>query len=192
MLAELAVELSDCAFVSCVPHTRKEYFDALSDPNRDFVRSQCPVWPKYVEEILQPLDRLVRVVGGWGVSVTTNASLEEFGSVLRLRPRVVIIFAHWSETSIEFGNGLRAVQMVVDEVPSDYSGFIDLCVCRPKMLADALRAQRPKCIPKRVQSEAYPAFWLSFYLALFQCLRERSCTYLECFESVARGFLRSH
>jgi hypothetical protein len=56
--------------------------------------------------------------------------------------------------AVEFADGLRTVPEVVDAVPTDFDGVLDLTVCNSVILGEAIKRERPRCL---VPVNRYPA-----------------------------------
>jgi hypothetical protein len=126
-----------------------------------------------------------------GVEVRTEVTLEQFGHLFGIEQfDVIILFAHWHSKAVEFHSGLVDIPSIVENVPINFDGIIDLCVCHPEALAIALRVSRPNCLVKYVNEKADPAFWLYFYLALFTHMNQHDLGYLTALADVIREFLR--
>lgn len=107
------------------------------------------------------------------MEVCTESSLQKFGELFGLkRFDVVILFAHWGKSSVEFHDGFASIPAIVEKIPTDFDGIIDLCTCHPELLTIALRQERPKCLVKFVNNEVIPYQWLHLYLALFTHLKK--------------------
>ena len=91
--------------------------------------------------------------------------------------RVVILFSHWIDDSVEFDDGLHGLDAIVSQVPVEFDGVVDLCVCHPCALVMRLRRERPECLVKRTRSKARVSFWLQFYQILFRVLAAGDLAY---------------
>ena len=120
-----------------------------------------------------------------GARIVPDLTLSEFGDVFA-RPEVhaVILFSHWQGDAIEFKDGFADINSIIEHVPIEYAGILDLCVCHPNSLISELRQTRPHCIIKWIDLDVTPIFWLYFYRALFQYLNRGKKSYLQGFEDL--------
>lgn len=183
------VKPSDCIMAFGIPTSRRAFNEALANPtNRDFVVNCCPVWEKYDYEIVSEVEFVEPAIKALGARVVHDLTLEGFGELFRRRPGAIILFCHWQNEAIEFADGLKTVPDVIDKVPIDFSGLLDLCVCHPESLAVSLHNSRPNCLTRFTNKAATPAYWLYFYWALFKVLKDSDTTYLDALEATVRSF----
>jgi hypothetical protein len=55
--------------------------------------------------------------------------------------------------SVEFSDGMRSVQEVVNAIPEDFNGTLDLTTCNSVILGKAIKASHPNCL---VAMNRYP------------------------------------
>ena len=189
MIAQRLIKPADCVIGACIPTTRREFVRDIDDPAKEFVPKLCPVWFKYEEEVVHPFERVRGPLTAWGVQVVPGVTLKSFGELFRLRRSVVILFAHWSDDRVEFADGLKPIDRVIEAVPEEFGGILDLCVCHPEALATGMRVRRPNCLVKRTVRQAVPKVWLYFYLALFGYLKDTDDFYMAALEAVTKEFL---
>lgn len=135
-------------------------------------------------------DRVIPIITALGARIIHELTLSEFGNLFANKNiDVVILFSHWNENTVEFYDGLYEVSVIVQKVPPEFGGIIDLCVCHPERLAIELRQERPRCLTRYANNIATPSFWLYFYLALFRFLSDCNLTYLSALEKTVDSFL---
>lgn len=97
------VKPADCTFAVAIPTTEPAFRGALCRlAAADFV-AQCPVWAKYRHDVVEPFVKTVPSFATLGVNVRTDVSFTDFRNLLGTRPRVVTLFAHWTNEGVEFG-----------------------------------------------------------------------------------------
>lgn len=96
----------------------------------------------------------------------------------------------YHDVRVEFRDGLAPTETIIEQVPVDYAGIVDLCVCHPTELAKKLRLERPNVSFIRfTNASATLSLWLWFYLALFRYLEEKPDTYLNALNELCDLFL---
>jgi len=184
-LADRIIKPENCAIAFGIPTTVEDFERDLCHPNKDFSKIYNGVRQKYVKEFLNPLHKTEPVMTRLGVNVIHNLRLDDFGELFQKEKlEVVILFSHWKDHSVEFYDGFAEITQIVNEIPIDLSGIIDLCVCHPKELTFALRKLRPNYLVRFTDKEATPFFWLYFYLALFSHLANNELTYLDALKEL--------
>lgn len=187
---ERIIRPEDCALGFGIPTTEDAFLKARRDPRREFARKFCALG-QYRAKILRPVElnrpRLIAL----GAHVVEGMTSDAFGSLFGAGFNVVILFSHWKANGVELADGLIAIPELVDRVPADFVGVVDLCVCHPEKFTTALRAERPRCLVRYTEKPATPALWLSFYFFLFHQLKHRSLTYLEALDTTIAQFRMS-
>jgi hypothetical protein len=185
------IKPEQCVIGFGIPTSREGFIQSQASPmNRDFVVNNCSDLRDYEREVIDYTDQLFPVIERFGASVIPDLTRDSFSALFNKEHSVVILFAHWKTDSVEFADGLASIKDVIEAVPADYDGIIDLCVCHPEELALELRRARRDCVVKFSESTATPAFWLYFYVALFTKLQNAEMTYLDAIESTITDFQR--
>lgn len=151
--------------------------------------NHCPVWQKYEFHVLNPFTYTRENLVALGVHVSDDLTLHQFGSLFRENHSVVILFSHWRKDGIEFSDRLFDSQEIADQIPSDFEGILDLCVCHPTTFVNLIRKEKPSCLVRFTNRQATPALWLYFYRALFQLLHKDTYNYLDALEKTVESFL---
>src|SRR5437660_4940776 len=138
----------DCLLSFGIPTSREEFFEAKQNPNnRDFAVNHYASWAKYYSDIVGPLDLVEPAIRSIGVRTIHRLTLSEFRRLLfEDRVRVLIVFSHWSDESVEFAEGLHKVSEVIESIPKDYSGILDLGICHPECLYLGVLSSREGCL----------------------------------------------
>jgi hypothetical protein len=181
----------DCTILLGVPTDLAGFRHDLDAENKDLVRNRCPVWPRYRQEVVVPADRLIAIGREYGATLRRDAALSDIGPACRGDSSVVIFVGHWTTQCVEFFDGLHPFRDIVDEVPTEFEGFLDLLVCAPDALAIALRDLRPRAIIRfAMKTAVIPAIWFGFFEVLFASLAEHRCPYMAAFSEITELFLR--
>lgn len=186
--ARATAKPADCALGLALPASRGDFLADLLRPEADFAR-RFRYWRRYRQECLRPLIKGRRRLTALGASVIPGLTLEAFGGLFRRGFAVVILFAHSASRRVELRDGLVSAEAVVERVPSSWRGTLDLCVCHPRPLTEALRRDRPSCTIRYTgRATATPELWLGFYYALMHRLYHEDLTYLRAFEMTVAEF----
>ncbi|MBF0338912.1 MAG: hypothetical protein HQL05_13920 [Nitrospirae bacterium] len=132
-----------------------------------------------------------------GVNVFYNVTFNCFKCLLeRMEFDVIILFAHFRDNEselykpgIEFFDGFVTIPNIVDAVPYNFNGILDLTVCHPKKLVIKLKDKNLDYMIKAGFGGATPALWMRFYLVLFKYLYDKNTTYIEALEETVKIFL---
>ena len=181
---------SDCILAFGIPMSEAEFQDAKDDAKRDFVRNCCPVWQVYDFDIISHFEEVTPHFQRLGVQIIRALSLTDLRDLFINNPgKTIILFSHWDDDSVEFFNGMAPSDAIVREVPSDFTGIIDLCVCHPTNLAVKLRKHlHPDALVKFTNKKNTPHKWLYFYWAVFTLLDESDMSYLDALRKSAEAF----
>lgn len=107
-------------------------------------------------------------------------------------------------SKVEFFDGLKGLYDIVERIPVDFYGVLDLNVCEVEDLVFALRKCRPDCHPiykiepihknerEREGVGVNPAFMLCFYLVLFKRLRSKDLTYFDALVDIVGEFKKCY
>ena len=186
------VKPENCAMVFGIPTTKAQFFDNFRNSEKDFVRHFKGGWAQYYNQIVSNSDRILPVLSEFGVTVIQKIDPESFSKLFRESIYdVIILFSHWHNDTIELSDHLYNISNIVDAIPYEFNGILDLCVCHPENLTILLRRDRPNCLTRYTQQKATPYIWLHFYLVLFKNLMERELTYLQALEITIDAFLHN-
>jgi hypothetical protein len=175
-----------------IPTSKDAFESAQCDPNRDFAGRFLGGWEQYLDQLIEDIRAFEAAVGPKGVTLVTNLNLRDCGSLFAKGDlRVFILFSHWKDNCVEFHDGLAPFSSFIKEVPWDFAGILDLCVCHPIALVDELEQSRPHCLVRYIPREAKPVYWLSYYKALFSLLQSGARTYPQAMEDLTIGLLNS-
>jgi hypothetical protein len=134
----------------------------------------------YEAQVLEPFRRIGAQIRQLGARVVSDLTLDQYGALFRDgRTHAVTLVSHWGKTFIEFHDGPARVNEIVQTIPSDFAGIIDLCVCHPEKLLPCLRATHLDSVIHYIATKATLFFWLCFYRDLLRLLRPGTRTYME-------------
>jgi len=180
---------SDAILSIAIPTSKDEFDEHRRTPrNRDFVRSCCPLWGKYLNDVIEPFQEVIPQIRRWGVEVIPKVTLSDWEAAFGSRRRVVTLFAHFTGESVEFYDGLVPIADVIRKVPSDFDGIVDLCMCLPEQLVKSLKAERPRCLVRFSNKPLTPSLWFYFYLVLYKVLVSENIGYLDALEKTINQF----
>lgn len=181
---------SDCILAFGIPVSETEFWDAKDDEGRDFVTNCCPVWQVYNLDIISHFEELAPHFQRLGVRIIRALRLTDLRDLfIDNSDKTIILFSHWKDDSMEFFDGMASSDAVVREVPSDFTGIIDLCVCHPMNLAVKLRKHlHPDALVKFTDKTNTPHKWFYFYWAVFTILDESDVSYLDALRKSVEAY----
>lgn len=184
------IKPEQCVFGFGIPTTQADFFNDQLNPNKAFAKQFDNVWLKYEHQIISHINAVTPKFEQYGVTVLPNLTLHKFGELFSDEHfEVIILFSHWENDAVEFYDGLAEVPMILEQIPNDFSGILDLSICQPIPLAEAIIKNRQKCVVKITCKRATPFLWLYTYEALFWLLRNKNLKYLEANEQVIEQML---
>jgi hypothetical protein len=182
---------SQCVLGFGIPTTRSSFTKSLKNPNSDYINRYNCSWNYYKEVIVNPLNDVRPVFDKVGLTIVHNLTLEKFEQLFN-EFEVIILFSHWKENKIEFEEGLIEIEKVVDIIPNNFEGVLDLSVCHPTKLGQLIKEQKENCFAKYINIKVNPpVLWFNFYSVLFQYLNYEKKYYLDALEDVIGEFLKS-
>jgi len=135
-------------------------------------------------------DRFLPEIAATGARIEPVLTLEKFGALLGEQVSVLTLFAHQKDDRVEFADGLATIPQIVEAVPRDYVGILDLCVCQSPELARRLRYERSNiALIRYIEKAATPWRWLWFYLILFKILQTENSSWPNAFDKTLKAFL---
>lgn len=193
--AEKFIKPQDCtiAFGMPIPLTKNEFCNILNiQLNKHFLKmfyDGTHLWKKYWHEIGSNIKSLIPVFKEMGVTIEYNVTLEMFGNLFSQNFQVITLFSHWREDAVEFSDGFADIASIVEQIPINFVGVLDLCVCHPKPLVTALKETRPHCLIRDTNRKATPYIWLFFYLCLFKQMQSENVSYFDALEKTIQQVL---
>jgi hypothetical protein len=183
----VSVAATDCAIAFGIPTSREQFISAVRARTSDLIYSLRGGWQEYRYAFLDAFEATAAPFHKVGITVIPNAALEHFAELFGTH-RAIVLFSHWNRETVEFADGMRRVEDIVEQIPKEFTGVLDLCVCHPVTLVKTLRAERPECLVKFMHHTARPRYWLHLYKLVFEiiALRGRS-NYLDALETAIQG-----
>jgi hypothetical protein len=164
--------------------TNKEEFDlAKTDSKRDFVIPHN--WSKYKFDVVSPIERALPILDQFkfkiidkGVTLKTFKSMFDVDEV-----KVVIFVSHRNDKGqVEFFDGLAETEAIVNQIPEDFNGIIDMTTCLPRSLAIEIREKRPNCLVRFADKKITYPVWMAFFQVVGKILNAKDISYLEACE----------
>jgi len=175
----------DCIIAFAIPISLKEY-DAYPQDTEGtlFLNKHLVSELKYYYDTVKVAERNIKAFRSLGVRVLESVTSRQFIETCTTNQnKLIILFAHWCNDSVEFSDGFCPIQTIIDQFPGDFSGYLDLNVCHPDNLVDILNTKARNAIIKfESRKNATPSFWLQFYLIFFKVL-ENTENYLEAYSN---------
>lgn len=181
--------LGRCGLLMAVPLTRDRFLADANDGRMDFVRQWVASFVGYTPERLwRDYERIagyglqiVEEARKGGVHVVTDAPFASWPLITRTK-EVVTLVAHWvagSAPAIEYADGPRSLHEVVEALPADFAGVVDLTVCNSTRAIAAIKRARPRCSVLANRDATRLDLRLAMYRQVLRLVdRERTC-YLE-------------
>ncbi len=189
------IKPNDCVFAFGIPTSKSSFMNDPFIQEKDFTKVYFGEtlheydWIKYSEIVLGNIEDIVTCFSKLKVTIFYDLTLNNFHDLFSNDFKVIILFSHWTETKIEFYDGLYGEREIIPIIPEDFIGFLDLCVCHPESLAIRIRELRPKCLTKYTRTKATPSMWLRFYETVFKCLNESDLPYQQALEKSVEIFV---
>src|SRR5437764_15417716 len=124
---------SDCVLAFGIPTCEDEFGEAREDSKRDFVKNQ--IWEKYDFQFVSHLRKIEPRFVKLGLKIVHKLTLQDFGKLFRdSSNKVVILFSHWTDNTVEFFDGMATEDEIVSAIPREFDGIVDLTICHPNNL----------------------------------------------------------
>jgi hypothetical protein len=81
--------------------------------------------------------------------------------------------------AVEFADGMKTTNEVVDAIPLDFAGLLDLTVCNSAILGDIIKAARPSCTVAVNRYPTEPHIRLVLYHHIIDELARRTAPFAE-------------
>jgi hypothetical protein len=177
----------DCVIAFGIPVSTE---DLLRNRGRGFARQYDD--QSRTAKFIRTFEATIAVIRRSGAHVVTDLTLDDLAKLFtRERYAVVILFSHMEGDRIEFKDEFVEIPRVVEQIPLEFNGTIDISTCQSRELFRALKQHRPKCLT--IYSTApilYVQPWLVFYRALFEYLHIQPTSYQRACVKVVHEFLR--
>ena len=184
------IKPENCLLGFGIPTNKDDFYEDQRHPAKRFAKYFNGVWAKYDCQIVRCINKIEPKIVEYGATIVHRLSLQKFGEMLSSNKfDVVVLFSHWEDDSVEFYDGMADISAVINQIPLNFSGILDLSICHPIKLTIEIKKKRPNCLVKFTNKAATPFIWLYFYEALFWHLKNNNKTYLSALEEVIDSFL---
>jgi hypothetical protein len=191
-ISKKIIKPENCIIVFGIPTSKEKFRQHQLSKNSDFAK-RFTNWSQYHYQFVSNIERLSPIITELGVSIIYDLKFRDFETLFnKNKIDVIVLFSHWNSNSIEFDDGLADIQSIVNKIPLDFYGILDLCVCHPEELTKMLRKFRPNCLVKYTHKKATPFLWIYFYMVLLKYLKDYDVTYLEALEKIINEFLTNN
>lgn len=181
-MAERVVTPKDCAVLCCVPLDRARFTASLARPD-GYVRmlarksgwtprvAKAAWWP-YAERVVTPILRALNAAEELGAVIVTDVSVSTFVRTLAgPEPHVVCVLGHSefrdSQVFVEFDRGPESFVDIVDRLPTEFDGVLDLGLCVSWRASEIVKERCPDCLTvsyRAVQDPSYRAAAVTSHL----------------------------
>ncbi|MEO5360015.1 MAG: hypothetical protein H7843_06145 [Nitrospirota bacterium] len=187
---------NQCVIGFTIPLDEKSFNKQNRNPDIEYVNINfLKRWWQYHQYIVNAYDTDIRDnLKRLKVNICYNMTFNDYKELFYSNNyKAIILFAHSrikdSVHGIEFYDGFVKNSEIVDMLPYDYPGVIDLSACNSQILAKELKAKNPKYLIGSKFIDIIPTAWMSYYLLLFNYLDENEADYSEAYEKVSRFFI---
>jgi len=188
------VKPKDCVIGLGIPYTR-EAFQHDRSSKADSYASFYRNWLHYEACVVKPFGKLVVLAKKLKVDMVFDLRYLDIRDLFCHRPRfkVVIMISHYDQArgTIELSDTDVRVSDFIEEIPIEFSGFLDSPCCNIEELGIGLRHRRPSCLFRYRHGPNDPDVWFAFYRVLLTYLRNRDVTYLQAVEDVVGGLTKT-
>jgi hypothetical protein len=173
-----------------LPETEEAFLRTLATPESYSSQFTLGGWPRYMHQWVRPLKRFISRVREFGVDTVCETSLHDIGSRISLKPySSILLISHWTSSGIELSDGFARPSELCEQLPSEFAGIFDLCICHPIELLHQMRTSRPLCNIRYTPQKVRPEYWLIFYESLFRLCASGRHSYGSAWELLAASLL---
>ena len=173
-----------------LPETEDAFLRTMATPESYSAQFTLGGWPRYVHQWVRPLKRFTSRVRQFGVDTVCEASLYGIGSCVALKPySSILLISHWTSDGIELSDGFARPSDICDQLPLEFTGIVDLCICHPIDLFHQMRTSRPLCNIRYTPQKVRPEYWLIFYESLFRLCASGHHSYGSAWELLAASLV---
>jgi hypothetical protein len=139
------------------------------------------LWEAYKEEVVQPYLQFKKQFSAYGFVFNENVTFNQFASLIH-EHQVNIVFSHCrvgdqDTEAVEFYDKLVGICSFLEAIPVHYDKTLDLSVCKPANLAQALKQQRKLMVVKSSSKSIGFVFWIYVYSVIFQIIHTKKIDY---------------
>ena len=189
MVRSLPVRPNECVIAVGIPTTSDEFVSAIAQREANYRDFACGHefggLIGYQHEVIRPFARCRARLERFGVSIQPAATVQALASLFAShRFKVIVLLTHFIDGDVELFDGMIHIDAVSEQVPPDFSGIIDLCMCEPMKLVARIKQRAPDSMVGFASARLTPKLWFSFYGDLFSLLRSRDLSYVEAIEKM--------
>lgn len=178
-----------CILCLSIPADYVEF--AASVGNSDFVARNYvanfaastveSIYDAHYAELARIISATVGEVRECGTEVKTSFALSDLPAIAPYD--VATIVAHWveAEGKIELSDGRYTPEQFAENIPSGYSGLLDLTICQSARLIDCVKSRHPGCLVLANLKNAHVDFRLILYKAIIRLLRVTEMSYMDAY-----------
>lgn len=172
----------------CLPFNKEDFLKDYYSLEKDFVTSQmklesyealCPelVWLKFEEKVVNPYKKVKNFFSKYGFSFTENVTFPMFEKLI-LSNHVNILFSHTQRENnyerIEFHDKMRTSEEILEAIPINYDGVLDLSVCHPIITSNLILNNRRTAIVKNSNKVITLNWWIYFISITFEIILNKN------------------
>jgi hypothetical protein len=190
-LSTQIIKPTDCILAVCIPASKKSFVANLNSGNNiDFTR--LTLYQMYNSQFLKPARGLVKAISKKGATVIEDCTLSDFKNTLQKEFKVLILFAHCIDDTVEFYDGLYDLNTINDLIPVDKKFVFDLNICHCDNLAMLVVATKMYVLVRYGQIRTTnPLKWILLYEFFFELIKQKRLTYLDAMKITNYQFIKS-
>lgn len=167
-------------FLVGLPTTIDEWKTCKLNPSKfDYFRGAEGSEKRFEQVYGRPVRDSLCLLKKLGCAVS-RCSLNKLGDSIT-GAEVITLIGHWNKHDhLELADGLHDWRIVVNAIPEDYSGVIDLCVCHPEPMVRYLDVHRKKALVKYKSLEpSQIVLWLGIYGVMAAQMKEHPLSFTD-------------
>jgi hypothetical protein len=177
-----------------VPLTREQFLADATNGRKEFVRQWVASLSGYApEQLWRDYERIagftlqiVSEAREAGVQAVTDGCYGSW-TAMAATSDVITLVAHWvagPPAGFEYADGPRPLDEVVDALPEDFGGIIDLTVCHSTNAIPAFKKARPRCSVLANREPARLDLRLAMYRQILRLVRRERQGYIAAAQRV--------
>lgn len=199
-IADKPVKPGNCFLGICLPLSKQDYITSLdNDNNKSYAKIRRKLLQFNIDSLWEhdhlPLVHLINDIKlklqRLGVTVKTDFSLSDIASIAHYE--VAAILAHYDDVKDEielFDNQYKS-DIIIDRIPVDYNGIIDLTMCQSTRVQMQIKARIKNCLVVANKMNASPEFRLLCYYNTVSLLGKEDISYVDAITKIRVSLLKS-
>jgi hypothetical protein len=182
----------DCTLLIGIPISLQDYDQYKSgELQSDFLTRCCTTRVKFYNEVCEPVANSLGKITKYGCKICPKVS--EYDIKNAFEKRVVIIFSHWDNKTLEVNGQMVPDASICNLIPKNFNGIIDVCACQPEdHFTVALKNQAPAATVKCTLTKITPAFWIEIIQLTLYLLRRYNIDYREASTLVLKQIFKTY